>query len=85
MGIFRNAKQSPRDKGRLIVKPISYFQSVLTEEPENSSTLHVAVVDAPWLQCFPVHLVANPKVGVNVVSPNKSADFGTEVIIELRV
>ena len=58
---------------------------MLTEKPENSSPLHVAVVDAPWPQCLPVHLGTNPKVGVDVVSPNKLDGIGTEVIIELRV
>ena len=53
------------------MKDIGYFQSVLIEEPEKSLTLHVAVVDAPWYQCFPVHLVANPKVSIDIVSPNK--------------
>ena len=68
---FRNAKRSPHDEGRLLVKYIGYFQSVFTEKPEKSSTLHIAVVNTPWSQCFPVHLVANPKVSVDIVSPNK--------------
>ena len=82
---LRNAKQSPRDEGRLLVKSIGCLQSVLTEEPEKSSTIHVAVFDVPWSQYLPVHLVTNPKVGVDVVSPINSAVFGNEVIIKLRV
>ena len=68
---LQNAKRSPRDKGSYLVKAIVYFQYVLTEEPEKSSTLQVAVADAPWSQCLPLHIVVNPKVGVDVVSPNK--------------
>ena len=71
MRIFRNSKQSPRDEGRLLVKAIGDFKYMLTEEPKKSSNLNVAVVDAPWSQCFPVHLVVNPKVSADIVSPNK--------------
>ena len=66
---IRIAKQSTHDEGRLLKEAIGHFQSVLTENPEKSSPLHVAVVDAPWPQCLPVHLGTNPKVGVDVVSP----------------
>ena len=68
---LRIAKRSPCDEGRLLIEAIGNFQSMLTEKPEKSSPLHVAVVDAPWSQCLPVHLGTNPKVGVDVVSPNK--------------
>ena len=52
-------------------KAIGDFQSVLTEEPKKYSTLHVVVVGAPCAQCFLVHLVVDPKVGFDIVSPNK--------------
>ena len=68
---IRISKQSTRDEVRLLKEAIGHFQSVLTEKPEKSSPLHFVVVDAPWPQCLPVHLGANTKVGVDVVSPNK--------------
>ena len=70
-GDFEMPKNLHVTKEGFFLKYIGYFQSVLIEEPKKFSTLHVAVVDAPWFQCFPVHLVANPKVSIDIVYLNK--------------